>query len=325
VSRPAAGLARGEPLAPEAPHRSDPALPAASRSGARASRWVGALLWVAALVAMLSAAVYQRTTGPTYPQRGVVAVGGEVLQYRLVRSASTAGDATVRIPDPGAAVTGRLVHRRYPTAEAYQSTPLVREDGHLVGRLPGQPAAGKVEYYLELAAPEGMVRIPAEPADDPVLRFKDPVPAAALAPHVILMFLAMLVGIRAGLGAVAGRADARRWAWTALGLMTVGGMILGPVVQKYAFGAYWTGFPLGYDLTDNKTLVMWLAWVGACAVLGWRPAPGRRATAGRAAVAAAAVVMLAVYLIPHSMRGSELDYQQVETGVDPADAIRTGR
>jgi hypothetical protein len=35
--------------------------------------------------------------------------------------------------------------------------------------------------------------------------------------------------------------------------------------------------------------------------------------------------MLAVYLVPHSMRGSELDYSQLEEGVDPAEAIETGR
>ena len=35
----------------------------------------------------------------------------------------------------------------------------------------------------------------------------------------------------------------------------LGGMILGPIVQKYAFGAYWTGIPFGHDLTDAKNLV----------------------------------------------------------------------
>jgi hypothetical protein len=107
--------------------------------------------------------------------------------------------------------------------------------------------------------------------------------------------------------------------------MTVGGMVLGPIVQKYAFGAYWTGFPWGYDLTDNKTLIMWLAWIAACAVLG-RPrrkdVPGWK---GRLTVFAAAAVMTVVYLIPHSLRGSQLDYTQVETGVDPAEAIESGR
>ena len=105
--------------------------------------------------------------------------------------------------------------------------------------------------------------------------------------------------------------------------MTIGGMVLGPIVQKYAFGEYWTGFPWGGDWTDNKMLVMWLSWVFACAVIGFRPK--RRELIPRAAVLIGALVMSAVYLIPHSMGGSELDYSAVEQGVDPAEAIRTGK
>jgi len=107
--------------------------------------------------------------------------------------------------------------------------------------------------------------------------------------------------------------------------MTVGGMILGPIVQKYAFGAYWTGFPWGYDLTDNKTLIMWVVWIAAAGALGWKArdaAPGWRA---RFTVLAAAVVMTGVYLIPHSLRGSQLDYDAVDAGVSAEDAVRTGR
>ena len=49
--------------------------------------------------------------------------------------------------------------------------------------------------------------------------------------------------------------------------------------------------------------------------MGW----GRRAT-----VLAAAVVMTVVYLIPHSLRGSELDYVRVESGTPAAEAVQTG-
>jgi hypothetical protein len=112
--------------------------------------------------------------------------------------------------------------------------------------------------------------------------------------------------------------------WITLGLMTVGGMILGPIVQKYAFGAFWTGFPWGYDLTDNKTLIMCLVWIGACAVLGWKPRTPTPTWRGRLAVLAAAVVMTGVYLIPHSLRGSELDYSAVDSGTQPSEAVGTG-
>ena len=128
------------------------------------------------------------------------------------------------------------------------------------------------------------------------------------------MFLALLIGVRTALGAVVRPVGLKKLAWTTLTLMTVGGMILGPIVQKYAFGAYWTGWPFGYDLTDNKTLIMWLAWVVVAIVMAKR-ASARDAVA-RGAVLVAAIVMMTVYLIPHSLRGSELDYSELDEPVE---------
>ncbi len=99
-------------------------------------------------------------------------------------------------------------------------------------------------------------------------------------------------------------------------------MILGPFVQRDAFGEYWTGFPWGYDLTDNKTLIMWAVWIAAVALLGG--GSKRVGVAARAAVLVAALVMTAVYLIPHSLRGSELDYAAVDAGVEASEAVGTG-
>jgi hypothetical protein len=144
------------------------------------------------------------------------------------------------------------------------------------------------------------------------MRFKEDVPALVLIPHVVTMFLSMMIGIRAALAAALGRPEARRYAWVAVVGIAIGGLVLGPIVQKYAFGAYWTGWPFGTDLTDDKTLGMWLAWVAAVVVLQRRRDPRDRVA--RAATIAAALVMIAVYLVPHSLRGSELDYSKVDAG-----------
>lgn len=54
--------------------------------------------------------------------------------------------------------------------------------------------------------------------------------------------------------------------------------------------------------------------------------PGRRRFRNaRWAAVAASAVMLVVYLVPHSMFGSELDYAKVDSGLDPQQAIKTGR
>ena len=279
------------------------------------------ILWVLAFALMLSAAIYQRLTGPTHPERGRVELASKSWRYRLVRSGSTDEGALVRLPAIAPAEEIVLRHRRYPIDEPFARAPFQREEEGWSARLPVQPAAGKVEYFVEIVREEGILRLP-KTGETVVLRYKDPVPLAVLLPHVLFMFTAMLLGLRTALSALFRHPDWRRLgAWT-LGLMTVGGMILGPVVQKLAFGALWTGWPLGYDLTDNKTLIMWLAWVLA---LIFAATAGRsRPQAARAGVVLAALVMIGAYLVPHSLGGSELDYEALDEGMDPHEAIDTG-
>ncbi|MGW8265091.1 MAG: hypothetical protein ACWGSQ_01920 [Longimicrobiales bacterium] len=275
--------------------------------------WISVVLWVLAVAIMFGAADYQEKTGPTKEYKGSFRVGGEEVDYALLRSGNTDQDAPIVVPDPGQGVTGEVIYKRHPTADPFTAIPMESVAGELQGLLPAQPAAGKLEFFVTLSTPDGVIRIP-EGEETLIMRFKDPVPLWFLVPHVICMFIALLVGVRTALGALFYPEGVKRLAWTTLVLMTAGGMILGPIVQKYAFGAFWTGWPYGYDLTDNKTLIMWIVWVGVVLVLWKRPSP--RDWLVRATMFVAAAVMLAVYVIPHSLRGSELDYDemQVETG-----------
>ena len=293
----------------------------------RHPRWVGALLWILAVLLMLAAAVYQRLTGPTHPFRGEITVAGESYSYRLRRSQETSDRAKIAITRPGREATGTLSFRRYPTDDAFETVDLILEPlmkgPILVGYLPIQPAAGKMEYYIELQTADGPRRVPAPGAEEPtiILRYKGPVPTALLLAHVLFMFFSVLIGMRTGLGALFAPSNIRPLSRITLGGLTIGGMVLGPFVQRYAFGEYWTGFPWGYDLTDNKTLIMWAVWIAAVLALGGR---ARRIGAlSRTAVLLAALVMTVVYLIPHSMRGSELSYDAVDAGVDASEAVGT--
>lgn len=271
--------------------------------------WISAILWVLAVAIMFTAADYQERTGPTKEFKGAFEIGGVEYPYALIRSGNTDADAPALIPDPGQGVTGQVMFKRYPTSDPFTAIPLESLAGELQGLLPAQAAAGKLEYYVVLDTPEGAIRIP-EGEESLLIRYKDPVPLGFLVPHIIFMFIALLVGVRTALGAVFHTESVKRLAWTTLGLMSIGGMILGPIVQKFAFGAFWTGWPFGYDLTDNKTLIMWIVWVGAAALIWKRPNP--RDWAVRGAIFFAAAVMMAVYVIPHSLRGSELNYEEGE-------------
>jgi hypothetical protein len=262
-------------------------------------------VWILAFFIVAFAAIYQRMTGPTYPVRGSVTIGGTGISFKLLRSSDAPGDQDIRVTVPDLKISGFIETRRHPSDDAWARGQLERQGDELVGRLPHQPPAGKVMYRIQLQDGANSAWMTAEPV---VLRYKGVVPGFIMVPHIILMFLAMLFSTRAGFEAAMHRPQVLKMAlWTILTL-SAGGLILGCVVQKYAFGAFWTGWPFGQDLTDNKTLVAWFAWVFAI----WRIRKRPDATGW---AIAASVILFLVYMIPHSVLGSEIDYAKMPSGV----------
>ena len=282
------------------------------------------LLWVLAVFMALAAMIYQRSTGPTYEYKGYLEGQGEKYKYELIRTHETTGGAKVEMPNvEGMDYNATLNYKRYRTNDSFTALDFQLDaDGRYVAQLPVQPAAGKMEYYITGSIGGNAFNIPAKGEDNIVLRYKDPVSPYILIPHVVMMIIVIIFGIRAGLAAIFDDGTMRKWTIVAFGAMTLGGMILGPLVQKSAFGEYWTGFPFGGDFTDNKMLIMWLAWALALSVIGFKAK--KKEGLSRGAVIMAALVMTVVYLIPHSMGGSTLDYEAVDKGIDPKEAIKTG-
>lgn len=265
-----------------------------------------ALLWIVAWLLTLGSAVWQRVSGPTYPVRVRTAVGAAPVRAKLLRSHSISADLPIVVAAPDRAVTGDVVWRRYPTDDPWSTLPLVREGDKLAATLPAQPMAGKLIYRVMLrrANPAGGVESGATlPEGDPVVaRFKGDVPLPLLLVHVAVIFSAMLWAARAGLEALTRGPRLRRHVGAAAMLMFVGGMILGPFVQKAAFDAYWTGWPFGRDLTDNKVALAMLLWI----VAWWRGRGDARDARGW--TLAASFVTLVIFVVPHSLFGSQFDY-----------------
>lgn len=261
------------------------------------------LLWTVAFLITVSAAFYQRMTGPTHPMRGKALLNDTEIAYRLERDPETTSDHEVRVEVPNAEITGTLLYKRYKTDDSWTKIPMNRDQDDLVGSLPKQPSAAKLEYRVLLASQGNEISLTGE--KPVIIRFKDPVPVVILVPHILIMFLAMLFSTRAGIEALSPKGNPRKLALWTTGLLFVGGFILGPLVQKFAFGNLWTGFPFGTDLTDNKTLIAMIGWIVAVIA-------GRRGKPARWWVLGASILLMAVYLIPHSLLGSELDYSQVD-------------
>jgi hypothetical protein len=230
----------------------------------------------------------------------------ESYKFDLPRSHGGETDCPVEIKLPKG-FHGVLIYRQFPTNNRWDSIHLQRINSSLIAFLPNQPPAGKLEYHLDIY--ENGIPVVLDIEDNVVIRFKGEVPNWALIPHIFFMFFAMLWSNATGLQALTKIKSYKRNAIITLVLFAIGGLILGPLVQKYAFGAYWTGWPFGKDLTDNKVLVSFIIWLVAI-LLNWKKDRPW-------VVIVASLFLFAIYMIPHSMRGSELDYSsgEVITGI----------
>lgn len=265
------------------------------------------LLWILAFLLTAGTAVYQRLTGPTYPLSGETILKEFKVKYSLDRSHSGNTHHLVKIKVRDDNVTGVLEWKRYKTNDNWHIQRMKFIDGELVGSLPAQPPAGKLEYRIILTDDEYQVLIPQE--KPVVIRFKGEVPAYILIPHVIFIFLAMLFSTRAGLEYFNTQPKYEKLVYFTLIFLILGGFIFGPIMQYFAFGEFWTGFPFGFDLTDNKTLIAMIGWLVAFFMM-------KRSSKPQHWIIAASVLMFVVFLIPHSVLGSELDYNKLDQKIE---------
>lgn len=254
------------------------------------------LIWIFAIALTAAAGFYQRLTGPTHPQRVKVALAGQTYQFKLLRSFDGPGECPIELTVPEPEVTGVLEYRVYPQKVDYTRLEMKRDGQILSAPLPHQGMAGKLEYRITLQ--KGSEQVTLNQGTPTVIRFKGYVPTSILIPHILVMFLAMLFSNVAGLFALF-KIPSFRMVKITLWTLLAGGLVLGPIVQKYAFDELWTGVPYGWDLTDNKTLIAFVAWM--LAYLFSRKRDSRWWVVG------AMVVTLVIFCIPHSLFGSQLD------------------
>jgi len=271
------------------------------------------LLWLIAFILTVFTGVYQRMTGPTYPVTGEVIINSEVVKYKLDRTHGGEGDHQIDIIVVDETIFGELFWKRYKTNDEWTSNAMVRIDEKLIAYIPHQPPAGKLIYHINLQKNEDAVTLPA--SGEVIIRFKGDVPIYFLIPHIIFIFGAMLLSARTGLECFSAKGEyasgvSEEKKFKSLTILTfifviIGGFIFGPIVQKYAFDAFWTGFPFGHDLTDNKILVGFIGWLLALIALYKFKNPKRW-------IVFASILMFIIFLIPHSLLGSELDYNELD-------------
>lgn len=272
------------------------------------------LFWVIAVLITISAVIYQRKTGPTYNKKIEIEVSKAKYKLSLIRSIEIGSKTPVKLNITDKTINATLYYKRFQTNDAYTSTSFTfqekKVDSYIMNKvfgiyaekgwyalLPDQAMAGKLQYYLEIedtSASKSYFK--SKPI---VVRYKGAVPSKILAPHIVFMFIAMLLGNLAGIMAIFNYPGYKKYTTLTLISLSIGGLIFGPWVQLFAFGELWAGIPFAWDLTDNKTLFSFVFWVLAYF--------SNRRKEKSIYTIIASIVMLVIYSIPHSMYGSELD------------------
>ena len=270
------------------------------------------LIWIFAVLLTCSVLIYQRLTGPTYPKAGGIEIGNDEISFALLRTWENEeqeidrNGARITVTVSDKSISGTCKYKRLGTEDEYTVLEMQRDNDDLFAMLPSQPAAGKLIYYISLEKDGKSYMLRDEPT---VIRFKNYIPRWIPPPHVLLIFVALLFSTMAAVEAIRRGKKVMTYIILTLVSMLIGGLIMGPLMQKYAFGEYWTGWPFGQDVTDNKTLVAFIVWLIAFFVL-------RKNPKNRFWPIFAASVTLLVFVVPHSMFGSEFDYSagEVVTG-----------
>ena len=271
------------------------------------------ILWLLSGLLTIACFTYQDKTGPTYPLEGQIETNQGAVSFKFLRSETIGTDLKIMFLDPvPESVSGYVQYRRYKSHDDWSFIPMKpgnfefsrRGSAEVVegvgAELPYLPErAGKYEYFVYIDDGSGD---PFSITEDKAIyaRYKAEVPGWALLLHIFAIFLSMTVAIRTTLEAIFD-GNFKRLIYATIITLLVGAFILGPLVQWYAFGVWWSGVPFGYDWTDNKVLVELVFWLIAAFM-------NRGTKRNRASVYLAGFMTLLVYFIPHSIFGSEFDY-----------------
>lgn len=262
-------------------------------------------IWLIGIVITLGTVFYQRYTGPTYEKRLKFSFQENDYKLKVPRSHGGESDCFLSLIVPDSSIMVLLEYKKYNIDEEVTEQKFIRSGDTVKAFLPYQPPAGKLEYTIVFVDSSGnSMQITGN--EMIVIRFKGDVPLYYLVVHILFIFAGMLLSNVTGLIAIFKEKQYLKFSLYTVIALFLGGLVFGPIVQKYAFGVYWSGFPFGTDLTDNKLLIAFLFWLAAW----WFNRKKKRYYL----IILAAVVLIATYAIPHSTMGSEYDFETGKVG-----------
>lgn len=236
---------------------------------------------------------------------------------------------TLKITGPiGDSLTPVIRHAKFgqdatTPLHKYDTTPLTRSDSageRWENLATGGLIGGRKWYYFQIRDNVGGKRAEFTPAPNQpfIMKYIGHTPSWIVLTHVLLMFATVffvVMGMLDGVDLVRGSPEVRPMAlmyFWAVVCAFLGGYPFGFAMNWYTFGTVWEGVPFGTDATDNKTqllfvylLLVMFASLGSLT----RGKLGRDVYRARTLGVLGAlgfVLMLAIYLIPHSIQFAPL-------------------
>ncbi|MCD6379303.1 hypothetical protein J7M07_02500 [bacterium] len=157
-----------------------------------------------------------------------------------------------------------------------------------------------------------VLRVPAD-GGFYLVKYKGDISTVVLILHIIFMFSAFFFIIETFLGALWILLSGEAIGYTikmmriALSFLFIGGWPLGFILNYQRFGPVWEGFPFGWDITDNKTQIIFLFWlITTFLVRGSFFGRGQEGDViGKKQYAVVVIISFIVtvglYLVPHSL------------------------
>jgi hypothetical protein len=237
------------------------------------------------------------------------------LSHTPVEEAEAGTEVTIEVTaEASADITGPGIFLYYKSEqELFVVVPMQRfEEGQYFGKIPAHERGSLIKYYVEGRAGDDLVvQVPAEDQPRFEFYFKGTPNRYVLIAHVVVIFAALFFFILAGYFAYRGLSDRRanlhvpRLGLAGTVLFFISSIPIGMVVAYQTFGKPWTGFPVGNDLTDNKSLVILLYWIAATFFYrgsALRKDPSTDLLPGRAlpyVYLAGLVLAVVLFLLPH--------------------------
>jgi len=185
--------------------------------------------------------------------------------------------------------------------------------GYYSASIPFYPRGTEIFYYLEVTDIRGLKAfLPSDLMKPYPFTFKGKVTGIFLHAHIGSMFLALALWLLSAYYAFRSLrfreevSKVVKMATIALVLFFLGGFPLGWIVAYQAFGQPWTGFPLGFNITDNKTLLIFLYWLVTLFLVKdtlFSKETPKNLISGRAfsiLVLIGTISTIIIYFIPHS-------------------------